>query len=124
MRVLAPRTIRLSGHVCTIRLVASVAEGANSSDDRNLRWLLDHRHGFETEVKEEVAAALGPNFVVTTGFATGSVEVTAIIATVGVVYLSVSRYKSFIESLDLLVFHLKKVLSRFCGPMMSTVAGS
>lgn len=116
--------IKLSGHICTIRLLASSPFQKQEWDERTLEWLIKHRDDFETEVKEEVKIILGLQFkVAQVDYFKGSVEVSVIIATAGVVYYAVSRYKNFIESLDILVFHLRKVLYRFVEPMDSRVSG-
>jgi hypothetical protein len=57
----------------------------------------------------------------------GSVEIVLVVAAVGTVYVLVSRYKNFVESINLLVRHLKRVIERFFmggGPFRFTVEGS
>jgi len=115
--------IKLSGHICTIRLVASSFQ-KQEWDERTLEWLKKNRDAFESELKNEVKIVLGNHFKVTQiDYFRGSVEISVIIAAVGVVYYAISRYKNFIESLDLLVFHLRKLLHGFAGPMDSQVTG-
>ncbi|MBI3089577.1 MAG: hypothetical protein HYY96_02830 [Candidatus Tectomicrobia bacterium] len=77
-----------------------------------------------SEIRSEVASFLGPQFEAQNiDIRRGSVEVLIDIATVGVVYYAFSRYKSFVESLDLLAHQLGRVLARFSGPDTAHIRG-
>lgn len=112
------RRLKLSGHICTVNLSAVTPRHDRPRDENNLGWLRSHSEAFEREIKEEVNAILGPNFrVEQVQYRIGSVEVSVVIATVGIVYYAVSRYKSFVESLDLMAFQLRKLIGRYTGPL-------
>lgn len=65
------------------------------------------------EIRELTEKTLGPEFEVRSiSYRRGSVE---IIAIVGVAFYAVSRYKNFVESLDLLYSQLKSSIQRFAS---------
>jgi hypothetical protein len=79
----------------------------------------------EAEIRELTERILGPEFEVRSiSYRRGSVE---IIAIVGVAFYAVSRYKNFVESLELLYSQLKGSIQRFANgrvPGPTTVDGS
>ena len=115
----------LSGEVLSVRFdVASPEDGPPFHQEH---WsYLDQAGG---KLRHEIAAAvkeqLGPEFDVRSlTFARGSITVLLV---VGTVYYAISRYKSFIESVELLVSHLKDLIRRFferLAPMPVSVSAS
>jgi hypothetical protein len=63
-----------------------------------------------------VLQTLGPEFdVLTVEFSRGSIDVLLTLKAVGTIYMGVSRWESFIKSMNLLVSQLRNLLLRFFG---------
>lgn len=108
------RSLMLSGEVLLVRLVVQAEE---PEGDGTL-WVIAQRESYR--LREEIAAAvhqhMGPEFDVRSmSFALGSLE---ILVVVGTLYYAVSRYKNFVESIELSVSQLKRVVSAFFGQRM------
>ena len=105
-----PGRLILSGEVLFVRLV--VESTSDSSNDEWL-WATAQKEGYR--LREEMNAAihehLGPEFDVRSmSLARGSLEILVVI---GTLYYAVSRYKNFIESVELAVAQLKRVVGSF-----------
>jgi hypothetical protein len=85
------------------------------SESEERAWELLGRQSFKASLQSEIVAAthqsLGPEFDVRSMSLTrGSIE---ILVTIGAVYYALSRYKNFVESIDLLASQLMGVVRRF-----------
>lgn len=102
----------ISGEVVFVRLTVDMAQGPETND---FLWsVVQHE---SSELRERMSAAvhehLGPEFDVRSmSFARGSLE---ILLVVGTLYYAVSRYKNFVESVELLLAQLRRVVSDFFG---------
>jgi hypothetical protein len=106
------RSLILSGEVVVIRLTIETVEP--EANDR--LWSIASHDSYR--LREEIAAAvhehMGPEFDVRSmSFARGSLE---LLVVVGTLYYAVSRYKNFVESIELLIAQLKRVTAGFFGP--------
>jgi hypothetical protein len=102
--------IVLSGDVMVCRFSVT---GLDMEEEQRLLRLLISREEQElaSELREVIQRVLGPEFEITSlSFRRGSIE---IFAAVGVTYYVVSRYKNFIESLDLAWSQMRRLLQRF-----------
>jgi hypothetical protein len=107
--LLVGRSLILSGEVLVVRLIVQ-AEGAEGDEEM---WNIIRREGYQ--LREDMASAvhehMGPEFDIRSmSFARGSLEILVVI---GTLYYGVSRYKNFIESIELSVAQLKRVVSAF-----------
>jgi hypothetical protein len=100
----------LSGDVMVCRFCVTGLEF--EEEERLLRLLISREEQeLASELREVTQRVLGPEFAVTSlSFRRGSIE---IFAAVGVTYYVVSRYKNFIESLDLAWAQMNRLLQRF-----------
>lgn len=103
------RSLTLSGEVLVVRLIVE-ADGAEEDD---VLWDTARKESYR--LREEIAAAvhkhMGPEFDVRSmSFARGSLE---LLVVVGTLYYAVSRYKNFVESIELLVAQLKRLVAAF-----------
>ena len=106
------RSLILSGEVLVIRLTVETAEP--EPDDRLWSIASHDSHRLREEIGAAVHAHMGPEFDVRSmSFARGSLE---LLVVVGTLYYAVSRYKNFVESIELLIAQLKRVTSVFFGP--------
>jgi hypothetical protein len=102
----------LRGNVCTIRLYASVFRD-QEYDEHLWEAVSEMRPKFEEEIKHVVTQYLGREFEVqSVDFLPGSVEV---LIAIGTVYYAISRYESFVKSIELLTAHLRGLLARLLG---------
>jgi hypothetical protein len=102
----------LSGDVFFLRFVVSASE-EKQSDERLWSFLHEMRHELESDIKEAIEKFLSPEFEVRSiTFHGGSIEILVVI---GTAYYVISRYKNFIESVELLLSHLKRIIHRFFG---------
>jgi len=101
----------LSGDVCTIRIfITSVDE---QIDERLFYHFREIQPKLKIQVEEIVKKRLGEQFEVRRlRLERGSVEVLILI---GTTYYAVSRYKNFVESIDLLTSQLKSLFSRLAS---------
>jgi hypothetical protein len=113
----------ISGDVCLVRLHVT------SPEDRLLDWptkiLGNSEYRLREEISEVVQQSLGPEFEVrsmTVG--RGSIEILVLI---GTAFYAISRYRSFVESMELLMRQLRKVVRFFferSAQMSVSVSGS
>src|SRR5205814_5032292 len=101
------------GEVLFVRLVVESPSDVQSDD---WLWAIAQKEGYR--LREEMNAAihehLGPEFDVRSmSFARGSLE---ILVVVGTLYYAVSRYKNFVESIELLLAQLRRIVSDFFEP--------
>lgn len=107
--VLFGRSLILSGEVLVVRL--TVETGREEGDQ--ILWDITRKESFRLrdEMADAVHKHMGPEFDVRSmSFARGSVELLVVI---GTLYYAVSRYKNFVESIELLVAQLKRVVTGF-----------
>lgn len=119
---LRPRTIQ--GDVCFVRLTVHSRDG-EPFEERPWR-VLDNSN---LRLREEIAAVVRENMgsafevrALTVG--RGSIEIVVLI---GTVYYAISRYKNFVESIELMLKQLKEVVKHFferSAPMSVTVSAS
>lgn len=114
----------ISGDVCLVRLtVTSPNDGP--LDEFPLKILGNSEQRLRAELTEAVKQSLGQEFEIrsmTVG--RGSVEILVLI---GTAYYVVSRYKNFVESMELMVRQVKEVVRRFferAAPVRVVVSGS
>lgn len=107
------RRIVLSGDVMTLRFIISARD--DQEFDQRLRGLAyDLRDELEAEVRQATWRLLGSEFEVRSiVFGRSSLE---ILVAIGTAYYVVSRYKNFIESVQLLISQLKSLFERFFRP--------
>lgn len=110
------RPLILSGEVLVVRLTVQ-AEGTESDE---ILWAIASKEAYR--LREEMAAAvhqhMGTEFDIRSmSFARGSLELLVVI---GTLYYAVSRYKNFVESIELLVAQLKRVVSAFFDRRMQS----
>src|SRR5205814_1505782 len=87
----------------------------STSDQEGDDWLWSTARKEDSRLREELAASihehLGPEFDVRSmTFARGSLE---ILIVVGTLYYAVSRYKNFVESIELAVAQMKRTVGSF-----------
>ncbi|MBI5473547.1 MAG: hypothetical protein HY961_14505 [Ignavibacteriae bacterium] len=106
------RRTTLSGDVVSIRFTIDFRNG-REVDQEVWNFLQETRGELESDTKQAVEKILGPEFEVRSiSFRRGSIEIIIII---GTVYYAISRYKNFIESIEMLVSQLKSLFQRFFG---------
>lgn len=109
----------ITGEICTIRLNAS-SDLENDEQEFNGRWwsrVRERHFDFRRSAKKLVKERLGTQFeVVRVRSTRGSVDILVVIGVVGAVYMTISRYKSFRESLQLLIADLRALLENMLGP--------
>lgn len=103
------KSLVLSGEVVVVRLVAR----AESSQGEGPLWDIAREDSYR--LRERVSTAvhehMGPQFDVRSmSYSRGSLEV---IVVIGTLYYAVSRYKNFVESVELMVAQLRNVLASF-----------
>lgn len=109
--------LRIEGEVCTIRLVITTPFG-REFDARTAELLQEEKGTLQEEVQVAVRKLLGRAFDVHQIIITrGSVELLIVI---GTVYYAISRYKSFVESIELLTSHLRLLVQRLLGRVPSS----
>lgn len=104
-----PRSV-ISGAVCTVHIVVN-----SDFDPEDRAWHLLSRESYGGRLQSQMLAAthqaLGPEFDVRSmSLARGSIE---IFVTIGAVYYALSRYKNFVDSIELLASQLAGVVRRF-----------
>ena len=103
------RQLILSGEVAIVRLTVD----ANAPEGDKYLWEIasDQGHRLREAIRQSIHEHLGPEFDVrSVTFARGSLEVLVVI---GTLYYVVSRYKNFVESIELLLSQLKRLLAGF-----------
>jgi len=117
-------SVVLSGDVMVCRFVVT---GLEIEEEQMLLHRLISREDQELsfELRKLTQRVLGPEFEITSlSFRRGSIE---IFAAVGATYYVISRYKNFIESLDLACSQMRRLLQQFfarSAPGQFTVTGS
>jgi hypothetical protein len=97
----------ISGDVCLVRLSVITSDEGRLDD---LRFSIDDSR-LREEISKSVKQALGPEFEVRSlAIGRGSIEIMILI---GTVYYAISRYKNFVESMELMVQQLKEVVRYF-----------
>lgn len=122
-----PRWFRsgaFAGDVCFVRLSVHTIDG-EPFEERPWQ-ILDNSDGrLRAEISSAVHEALGPEFQVQSlTIGRGSIEILILI---GTTYYAVSRYKNFIESIELMVRQLKDIVKHFferAAPMRVTVSAT
>jgi len=106
------RSLILSGEVLVVRLTV---EADDPENDQRLSGIASQDgHRLREEIAVAVHKHMGPEFDVRSmSFARGSLELAIV---VGTLYYAVSRYKNFVESIELLIAQLKRVVTSFFGP--------
>ena len=105
------RTI-ISGDVCTIRIFIT---SLNKEIDDDLYFMFNEKiqYKLKSEVEDILKKILGDQFEVRRlTVVRGSVEVLILI---GTTYYAVSRYKNFIESINLLTSQIKSLFSKIAS---------
>lgn len=122
-RILTPgRTI--SGDVCLVRLCVT---GSDSDHLDEIPWKIlgNREHRLREEISGVVKESLGPEFEVRSlAVGRGSIEILVLI---GTAYYVVSRYKNFVDSLELMVRQLRQAVRHFfemSAPTHVSVSGS
>ncbi|MCW3996672.1 MAG: hypothetical protein NWE98_11070 [Candidatus Bathyarchaeota archaeon] len=114
----------LSGDVLSMRFLVSIPD-EREFNGKLWMFLQETRSELEAETKKAVLQTLGPEFEVRDiSFKRGSIEILLVI---GTVYYAISRYKNFVESIEMLVSQLRRIFSRFFerwGPMPVHVSGN
>lgn len=98
----------ISGEVCIVRL--TVCQDGDHLPLKPRHFLENDNFHFREEVEAAVKETLGGEFALTsltTG--KGSIEIVAII---GTTFYAISRWKNFVESIELMVEQLKRVIRR------------
>ena len=107
------RPLILSGEVLVVRLTVTTTEVPEGDD---IMWSIASREGYRLrdEMARTVHEHMGPEFDVRSmSYARGSLEVLLVI---GTLYYAVSRYKNFVESIELLIAQLRRTLASFFDP--------
>ena len=122
-----PRWFRsgaVSGDVCFVRLSVDTIDG-EPFEERPWRLLDNSDSRLRGELTSTVHETLGPEFQVrSVTIGRGSIEIVVLI---GTTYYAISRYKNFVESIELMVRQVKEVVKRFferAAPMHVTVSAS
>lgn len=112
----------ISGEVCLIRLNVSTHESDGPFERYPWKYLDNSEIGLRDEVEKAVRTTLGSEFHLDAlAMGPGSIEIFVLI---GTAYYALSRYKSLVESIELLVSQLKTIVQRFferMAPMHSIV---
>jgi hypothetical protein len=99
----------LSGEVCSFRIHIRSTE--SKADGELFQLFREYRSSLRDDVEARVKKEMGEQFEVRKfDVEPGSVEV---ILVIGTAYVVVSRYKNFIESINLLLSQLKSMFSNF-----------
>lgn len=111
------RRLVVSGEVLLIRINVEMGE---QSENNDMLWTTAQREGYR--LREDMAATvhehLGSEFDIRSmSYARGSLE---ILVVVGTLYYAVARYKSFVESIELCVAQLRRVVGAFFERRMPT----
>jgi hypothetical protein len=109
--------IEISGHVCTVHVIARFMSDEKNRGSSLFDSFSDSREKVINEIRKTVYSTIGPRFEVRElEIRPGSVELIVVITTVGTLYYGISRYKNFIESLDLLASQLRRIFVRLFNP--------
>jgi hypothetical protein len=101
----------VSGDVCTIRIFITSTD--NKEDERLYYHFREIRSELKRQVDENVKKTLGEQFEVRRfSIDRGSIE---FLILVGTTYYAVSKYKNFIESINLLAAQLRSLFSRIAS---------
>jgi hypothetical protein len=104
--------VPIYGDFLTFRYIISAVDPSPSSDTLLAERLQAEHNPLRDEINKVVGNILGKNFTVSElAIKNGSVEVLVVISAIGVVYMGLSRYKNFIESIDLLRTHVRDIIS-------------
>jgi hypothetical protein len=100
----------VSGEVAFLRFRVSATDDPES-EERLLSFLKEMRRELELEASRTILEVLGNDYeLVRLGVRKGSIE---ILVVVGAIYATISQYKEFVESMNLLVSHLRNLIRRF-----------
>jgi hypothetical protein len=108
------KRIVLSGDVAYFRCVMT-----SEQDDRLWDLASESKSKLEYEIEQAVHDILGPEFVVR-GVSVVRGSVTLLFA-IGTTYYVISKYKNFVESLELLKSQLKRLMLRYFENMQPTI---
>jgi len=112
LRALVRRELIVSGDLAFVRLRVTLPP-EREFDRTLLEWIEESRGEIEVESSEAAKRFLGPGVEVkVVSIGPGSIE---IIAAVVAAYYLISNYKSFAESLQLLVRQIRHILARILG---------
>ena len=110
--IFSPQSV-LSGAVCTF-IFTITSEGTQRSSDELYYHYVEQQQRLVSEVEGMVKQILGEEFKVQDfRINRGSVE---IILVIGTTYYVISKYKNFIDSIDLLFSQLQNLFKRFAPP--------
>jgi hypothetical protein len=108
------KTVELTGVIGYLQVVAS-----DNFDDREnslYRHALEMRGELVVAANKQVLETLGPEFeVLNVEVRPGSAIIWIVIGSVGTVFMTFSRYESFVKSVNLLLSQLSNVMSRILG---------
>jgi hypothetical protein len=108
----ATKSVPIYGVVGVLRL--TVTTGSENYDNDLLGYAREIHRQLEADIDNEVRQTLGPEFeVLNVQLDRGSITVLVVLGVVGTLYMGISRYESFIKSVNLLVSHLKGLLQQF-----------
>jgi hypothetical protein len=107
---LAESPFVLSGEVCSIHVKVSM-DGELEDQAWHLLGENRYRGKLQSELLAAIHQSMGPEFDLRhMTFGRGTIE---IVVTIGAVYYAVSRYKNFVESIELFVSQVAGVVKRF-----------
>jgi hypothetical protein len=114
MPMFATNSVPIYGVVGFARLV--VTAGNENYDEYLLGYGRETHQQLELEIANLVRQTLGPEFeVYNVRIEKGSITVWVVLSVLGTLFMGVSRYESFIKSVNLLMSQLKGLLGRFFG---------
>lgn len=122
----SPRPTILTGDVINAKIIVNSLNDYEFRDNKEL-WMFfsETRNELEEEIKKTVKNYLWPEFEISSiSYRRGSIEILIVI---GTVYYTISRYKSFIESIELFVSQIKNIVDRFfrrTTPVPVSVSGT
>jgi hypothetical protein len=112
----------LSGDVAILTFVLSFSSEPESRDDvaravveqKMLVYLQEVSPRLQRDIEQATQSQLGPEFRVSRmDMHKGSIEILVILGTVGTAYILASRYKNFVDSINLLVSQVRGTIERF-----------
>jgi hypothetical protein len=108
------RTLALSGDVAYLRFTMTWAGESWQNENRAWEFLQKTKPQLDDQIKEAVRKQLGTEFEVrSTVVLRASIEIIVII---GTTYYAISKYKNFMDSMELLKSQLKGLIRRFVDP--------
>jgi hypothetical protein len=117
MPLFEKNTVLVSGLVATVHIVLQDHDASGERTDKVFSMAREMQGQIRRQVEEEVLATLGDNFeVVGLNISPGSAHIWIHLAAVGAIYMGLSRYKSLVESVNLLTSQLTGVVRRILEP--------